>query len=428
VSKPSTEIPALLLMPEYDGTLAAARSLQKMGVPVHVASSQPLAPALWSRGVKRRLRSPAFKRGPTHVLEWLLEHGTREPGAVLYPTSDEMAWLISRHKNALKDHYRLYSPGIETLRAVLDKRRLYMACAMIGIDVPRTWYPEDEAELTRITGASTHFLVKPRTQVFFKSQAKGGLTHSLADLKRVWQDYRRSSFAPELVADMEDITIPMVQEFIAVAKQGVHSISGFVNKEGKILATRGSCKLLQLPPSAGIGVCFESLEPDPKLVTAIATLCQRLGYFGVFEVEFLQSDDRHLLIDFNPRYYGQMEFDIARGMELPWLAHLSALDDEPAAINESQSMLPDQAHPQSYRNRLAVEWRLAVGGLGGAVSRDEIQHWRAWLRNNNGCSVDAFLNRSDPGPSLAAFASILWSSMRHPRGFWRSIRPSLKIE
>lgn len=428
MTKPPFETPVLLLMPEYVGTLAAARCLRKKGVPVHVASSQPLAPALWSRGVKRRLHSPAFKRGPTPVLEWLLEHGAREPGAVLYPTCDELAWLISRHKDALKDHYRLYSPSIESLRAVLDKRRLYAACVEMGVDVPRTWYPEDEAELARFANGSTPFLVKPRTQVFFRSQAKGSLARSPADLERIWQDYRRSAFAPELVADMDDITIPMAQEFIAGAKQGVYSISGFINKAGKILATRGSCKLLQLPPNAGVGVCFESTEPDPRLVAAIAALCQRVGYFGVFEVEFLQSDGRHLLIDFNPRYFGQMGFDIARGMDLPWLVHLCALEDEPAATEASQSMLPDQAHPRSYRNRLAVEWRLAAGGIGGAVSPAEIQHWRTWLRNNNDCSVDAFLNRSDPGPSLAAVASILWSSMRHPRGFWKSIRPSRVVE
>ena len=61
------------------------------------------------------------------------------------------------------------------------------------------------------------------------------------------------------------------------------------------------------------------------LVEAIRRLCREVGYFGVFEIEFLRVLDRGwAVIDFNPRFYHQMGFDIARGLPLPIWAYLGA--------------------------------------------------------------------------------------------------------
>ena len=50
------------------------------------------------------------------------------------------------------------------------------------------------------------------------------------------------------------------------------------------------------------------------LAAAVARLCRGLGYFGAFEVEFLREGERRMVIDFNPRFYGQMAFDVKRGL------------------------------------------------------------------------------------------------------------------
>ena len=53
--------------------------------------------------------------------------------------------------------------------------------------------------------------------------------------------------------------------------------------------------------------------------TAVRRLCRELGYFGIFEVEFLWFDGRWAAIDFNPRLFNQIGMDIRRGMPLPLL-------------------------------------------------------------------------------------------------------------
>src|SRR5882672_9837994 len=100
------ERPVLLPMASYHGTLAAVRCLGAAGVRVTLAESSPLVPAVWSRFAARRVRSPS-PEDPPSFLQWLMDFGAREPGHVLHPTSDDVAWLYARHRDELAKHFIL---------------------------------------------------------------------------------------------------------------------------------------------------------------------------------------------------------------------------------------------------------------------------------------------------------------------------------
>ncbi len=76
-----------------------------------------------------------------------------------------------------------------------------------------------------------------------------------------------------------------------------------------------------------MGLLFEEAPVEEAVLDGLLRLCRCLGYFGVFEVEFVRTEGRHHLIDFNPRYYGQMQFEISRGLGLPQLAYRAARGD-----------------------------------------------------------------------------------------------------
>lgn len=120
----STQVlaPALLLDATWWGTLAAVRDLGSRGVPVTLAADQPAAPARFSRHVSRVVRCPGASR-PEPLLDWLLEFGRRFPGHVLYPTSDEVAWLAAAHREDLARDFRLFGPPLTSLVRLLDKAR-----------------------------------------------------------------------------------------------------------------------------------------------------------------------------------------------------------------------------------------------------------------------------------------------------------------
>jgi predicted ATP-grasp superfamily ATP-dependent carboligase len=418
--------PVLLLMAEYNGTLAAARCLSENGASVTIATSSLLAPSRWSNAVKRVESCPDFEEGPTRLAEWLIEYGSRNEKHVLYPTCDEIAWLLAHFHSELSKYYYLYSPGGETLRTLLDKRHLYEAATAVGLETPRTWHPREESELPGILEQVSACLVKPRSQTFFKTHAKGGHATTLPELKRVWQEYRSSGYAAELTREIGDLNFPMIQDYLPEAANAVCSISGFAIRSGQIIDTLASRKVLQLPPRAGVGLCFESADVDPHLVDLLSALCRNIGYYGVFEAEFIRHDGRDFLIDFNPRYFGQVGFDIARGMQLPWLAQLCATGNEKAAQRFAR-IRTASLKPSYYADSIALRWHLATGALFGRVSLAERHKWLAWLASRPDRFVDAILRPGDMVPAVAATAGKLWYSVRHPRGFWRKVRSSAPL-
>jgi predicted ATP-grasp superfamily ATP-dependent carboligase len=413
--------PALLLMAEYNGTLAAARCLSDHGTPVTVATSNLLAPSRWSNAVARVESCPGFDAGPTRLAEWLIDFGARNEKHVLYPTCDEMAWLLAHYHAELEKRFYLYSPRGMTLRTVLDKRHLYQAAADAGLDTPRTWYVQDEGALAEILEEVEACIVKPRSQTFFRTHAKGGHATTLQQLTRLWRAYRASGYAAEVTREIRDLDSPMIQEYLPAAASAVYSISGFAVRSGQIIDTRASCKVLQVPPAAGVGLCFESAQADPRLVELLSVLCRSIGYHGVFEAEFIKHAGRDLLIDFNPRYFGQLGFDIARGMQLPWLAQLCATGDEPAAC-EFAGVRSASPAPSYYADSGALRWHLMTGTVFGKVSAAERRKWLSWLGSQPDRFVDAVLRPGDRAPALAARAGRLWRTIRYPRGFWRTVR------
>ena len=408
-------------MTQYAGTLAAARCLAQHDVPVIVASDHLLAPALWSRAVSRRKACPGLERGPSALLEWLLAFGRREPGAVLYPTSDDVAWMLSRHRDELGQVFRMYSPPVSVLTAILDKVQLHEACIRAGVDTPRSWLPRTEAEVEAIAGEAEAFIIKPRTQVFFAAHAKGGLANGREELFTIWRQYLALDYAAEFSAEVAGLDVPMVQEFLPGSEQGICSISGFINQQGELLVVRGSRKVLQQPSRTGVGLCFEEFTPPPDLVQKLARLGAQLGYYGVFEAEVVKHGERWPLIDFNPRYFGQMGFDIARGAPLPWMAHLCALGDEEGA-RQAATPVPGPGAPVADRDVSSLGAKLVTERLAGTLTPETTQKWRDWLRKHDGRAVDAAFAPGDPMPGVAAIATHLWRPVRHPRSFWRSVR------
>ena len=120
----NTDIPPFLLtMPTYGGTLAAARCLGERGVRVTMAGDAFLAPARWSRYVTRWVKAPPVLEAE-RFFDWLMEFGRKEPGHVLYPTCDDLAWLFANRATELAEYYELYSPKVETILRLLDKKAL----------------------------------------------------------------------------------------------------------------------------------------------------------------------------------------------------------------------------------------------------------------------------------------------------------------
>jgi D-aspartate ligase len=406
-------------MPHYAGTLATARHLAARGVEVAIASDRVLAAAAWSRYVVRRAKSPPVVHGPAEMAAWLGRYGNRYEGAVLYPTSDDMAWVVARYAEKLRQRFRLYVPPLEAMRSLLDKSVLYEVCMKLGVPAPKSWFPRSASELADLCDGKRSLLLKPRAQMFYP----GGKGERIVDREhglRTWRLYRSNRYAPGVLEEQPSLDLPFVQEYEPTATQGTYSISGFVEPSGRILGARASTKLLQTA-RVGIGMCFLASEVEPTPLRHVAEVAKSVGYYGAFEVEFVNRNGTYLMIDFNPRYYGQMGFDIARGVPLPWLIHNAAQGRTGGLDQLFSNELPADA-PTFYCDRVALTWWLGMAVASGGVGRRDALRWYRMLEELSAHSIDASWKREDPLPSLIGAAAVAWHSLRNPFSFVRSLR------
>jgi D-aspartate ligase len=423
-------ISALLGSASAGGTIAAARHLGASGVDVRVLSSQCLSAAAWSRLVTKSYSVPP-ENEPARFLERLLEIGEADPGQVLLPTSDETVWLYAANAGLLGRYFRLYQPPIESIRRILDKKLLSDAATSAGLAVLPSWDPGNVDDVAALAPTLPYpILIKPRTHVHRLRNDKGVVVHSAGELIQQFRKFvAREQVRAADSALLADASVPILQQFVNVGAEGVHSISGFIDRTGAHFVTRRSTKVFQRSQPVGVGVCHESLPPTPALSQAVRSLCEELKYFGIFEVEFLWFDGRWAVIDFNPRFFNQMGMDIRRGMPLPLLACLDA-SGRTAALRDAvaKAQEEDGVAGTVFCDRFTMRAILLARVLTGRISLEDRAHWRAWLKKNATRAVDVAADSGDPMPGFVHALSEIYLGLKALPRFLRSTAPAAPVE
>jgi D-aspartate ligase len=408
----------LLTIGSHLGTLAAARDLGRHGIPVTLADSDPDTLTAHSRFVSRTLRCPDAA-APEAMAEWLIEFGRREPGHVLYPTTDDMCWLLDRHRDLLATHYYLYQPSPGALQELLNKRRLHAHCRELGIDQPALWTPAEA--LSGPAGMRYPVLLKPQTQAGMRLHIKGMVAHDEAELRAGLQQFASTfTYRPEMVPQGPGLADVMVQAFHPEAAENIYSLAGFYAPEEDICLLRGSQKVLQQPLRIGLGLCFESRPVHPGPARQLRELMDAVGYRGAFEAEFihLEAEGRFLLIDFNPRFYGQMGFEAARALPVARLCYHAAVGDSAglrALADSSRGW--DHGARWRFSNRWMLRLFVRTHGLAGNLTREQQRSWLAWP--DGAAHDDPLLTPDDPGPARRFRRQIWQNLLRHPRSTLR---------
>lgn len=395
----SKRISVLLASGSASGTIAAVRNLGANGIDVGVMSSHLLSAAAWSRWASRRHWSPPETKS-CQFLERLLAIGAAEPGQILLPTSDETAWLYTANAELLNKHFRLYQPSLKTIKRILDKTQLAAAAKRVGIDVLPTWDPPNIGDLEALAPTLPYpILIKPRTHVHRLRNDKGIAAYSAEELLLCYQQFVDRERVRAVNSDMPDADRPILQQFIDVGREGVLSVTGFIDRTGEHFVTRNSTKIFQRSRPVGIGICFEPLPQVTGLSDAIRCLCRELDYFGIFEAEFLWFGDTWAIIDFNPRLFHQVGMDIQRGMPLPILACLDALNER-SALRTLVLRAQTEDRTAVFCDRFTLRAILLAQALTARISRRDRLRWLGWLKQNASCAVDAAADTNDPMPAL----------------------------
>ncbi|MBI5493975.1 MAG: hypothetical protein HY904_03050 [Deltaproteobacteria bacterium] len=387
--------------------VAFTRSLGARGVPVTVYSPHRTSAAGASRFAAATARCPPPDQ-PERFLVWLeAEFRAGRIGCVA-PTSDNIAFCLAELHDLLPPALQRVLPAPAAARNALFKDRFHGVLQTLSFPAPRTAAPRtpDEAEQLATT-LRFPVVIKPRAHVGAMLD-RGTVVRDQRALRRHFTACHDGS--PMVLARYPSLRLPMLQEYVPGALQNLYSVSGLLGCSGEVLAVAGARKTAQWPPTLGVGTRFEPWL-DAAAMARGAELARAVLGTGIFELEFIWDAERQALlaIDLNPRGFGQISLDVARGNDLPW---------EWYRLYRGDTLSP-RAAP-----RPDVHWRHALPFHVDHVARvvrgpHRVREAAAYLTTWREPAVDIVLDTRDVLPAVVYTARML----RHPGGL---VRPFLR--
>lgn len=142
------------------------------------------------------------------------------------------------------------------------------------------------------------------------------------------------------LAKLPEDRLMLLQE---VARNPHLSVNVVIGRDGQVVARTQHVTLRTWPLAAGRTALAIGVTPDEDLVERVAELLRRCGFWGLAEVQLMQTDRWSAPIDVNTRYYATMELAHASGVNLAAAWHAVALG------------LPVSARG-SYRSGVSFRW------------------------------------------------------------------------
>jgi D-aspartate ligase len=383
-------------------TLVFARSLGQRGVPLHIYGD---GAARWSRFRSRHLRCPPVEEAD-QFLPWLRQRVRCGDISRVAPTTDLIAYYVSKLREEFPAEVQRAITPLAEIETALIKPRFSAACTAVGQKVPPTHSPENLASAVE---AAQHLgyplILKPKSHLVVGTAERGHLIHNEGELREHFRPYCVAAGQTRLGDRYPELRWPLLQKYVPSARQRVYSVSGFKDVDGGIITASLSYKREQWPLDVGTSIVQASYHNDDILQTGLRTVDQLLSC-GIFELELLADGSSLTAIDLNPRAYGFIALDVARGHDYPWLWYQSSYAALAPVTPPPPSAL-EARHVALYLLRRAVRWQLS-GFRTPRTERRDPQRRRAW--------ISMLGSWSDPLPSFIAQAMIL----RNPRSLVKS--------
>jgi biotin carboxylase len=335
--RPQPLIDALVPDAHLNAAVAGIRGLGLGGMRVLALGPTWFSPGLWSRHTAARAVGPSVVAAPAALGDRIARLAADHGPLVVYPSREETIDLMLSAPGW--DGVLLPFPGNDVLHQVRDKACLEQTAAEAGLSTPASLFEGTAAELT---GRRFRWpvVVKPAQPVSALKTAR--LANDDEELGRLLQGVPPEE--PLLV--QERVKGPLV------------SVELVIDREGRLVARFQQVTRRTWPSAAGSIALATSVEPDEGLVSRCAAMLAELGYWGLAQVDFVETASGYTLLDVNPRFYRCLPLAVACGTNLPALWHAVAVGRPVGA-------------PGTYRTGMTYRWLEAdfVAAARGAPAR-----------------------------------------------------------
>ncbi len=306
-------IEAIVLDGESRSALAVTRSLGQKEIKVAVGSTTEPSLSSCSRFCQQTFRYPSPHDDPQGFLDVLRSYTASNPQAVLFPMTDITLGEVLRNKESFGSGIKIPFPEYQEYISVSDKATLFSLANRLKIPKPETIFSKDYDDSERLIQDSEKLgfplVVKPsRSRI---RTEKGWLVANVR--------YARDSddLRTILNCDLFKNFPFLIQKKIEGPGIGVFVLM----KEGKMLSLFSHKRIREKPPSGGVSVLCESIEPPREALKASTKLFEGLKWSGVAMVEFKidHRDQLPKLMEINARFWGSIQLAVLSGVDFPYL-------------------------------------------------------------------------------------------------------------
>lgn len=326
----SEHIPAVVTPLDEHMGLDIARSLGARGIPVYGVDSNPSAPGRYSKYIRfADCPDPSLEDG-TPFIQFMIEFGQQLGSrAVLYPLSDKIILLCSRHREVLSTVYDYVMPDHETVLALTTKNGLDSIARKFNIPSSRTIFIQPEDDIEAIAEEVEYpVILKPVESTYWHNPeiARALRSHLLGGRAKIVLCQNRDELfqSYRMIAALDNRLI--VQEVIPGEDSRLVYFSFYFDRESRPLGIFAGRKCRIIPTGFGSASYARSMV-DPALRETAFHLLHSVGYKGLGGVEFKQDprDGGYKLVEFNTRFGMWDGLGKRCGVDLAYIAYADAI-------------------------------------------------------------------------------------------------------
>jgi predicted ATP-grasp superfamily ATP-dependent carboligase len=399
--------PAVAIFDNYWGVnLAFARSLGRQRIPLHFYGS---GNGRWSRYCTLRRPCPAVENAAIFI-PWLRDKLRSGEISRVAPTTDLIAFYISSLRSEFAPEVQRTIAPLAEIENCLIKTRFSSVSVEGESKLPTATADSLQSATVVASRLGYPLMLKPNSHLVVGSAERGAVVRSQEDLALHFARYDAIPGQEELALAYPEVQWPLLQRYLSSARNRVYSVSGVKDVDAGVLSACVSYKREQWPPDVGVSTVQIGCE-NTRILEYGLDIVDKVLSRGIFEIEVVADGENLYAIDLNPRAFGFIALDIARGSDLPWLWYRSTLQPltpSPKLIRQSAIVARSSLLP--FMQSLGKHGRHFTGG----EERRDPSLPRA--------SVSMLGHWSDPIPMIL---NRLYD-LRHPRSFLRAQLAALR--
>ena len=265
---------------------------------------------------------------------------------ILFCTSDLSVLTVSEHQTELEQYYNFVMPSKEITEKLMSKKLFHEFALNNGFNVPQTFFTCNQEDVERVGHKISYpCIIKPEYRdKYWETNV------SLID-KILYAESKDEYFTFFKKFKISNVPL-IVQEWIEGTDRDVYYCLTYINRNHEPLAVFTGKKIRQFPVLTGSTAFAESIK-EPYIADESIRLLKTAGCIGICSVEFKHCKKDNVYKITEPtvgRTDTQEGSSINAGIDIPYIAYLDALGQNPEPLNHFSEGIKWINEPEDYNS------------------------------------------------------------------------------